>query len=253
MADEEPPRITRRQLLKGAGLAGAAAVFPSPLLAVPADDPTGAPAQPPPSADPASAAAAPPRRRRVYENLTAEEAEVLEAMIDRLVPSDEHGPGGMEMGALDYIDRGLGGGIASTREDYRDGLAAMDRYCRMSRGAPFLALSPVDKDSVLLDLQTGSATGSGAGFPASSAAFFGMIKNHVWQGCFGDPFYGGNAGYAGWDLIGYPGLRIAVNATDQRRLEEGQLPVVRRSAYEWEMFEKATTHHGRTGDTTHGD
>jgi gluconate 2-dehydrogenase gamma chain len=248
MADEQPIMISRRQLLKGAGLAGAAAVLPQSLTPLVAHSPVAESAAPP------HAAAGPlVRRKRIYENLTSEEADVLEGIIDRLIPADGNGPGGMEMGALDYIDRGLGGGIASSREDYRDGLAALDRYCRSSRGAPFLELGPVDKDSVLLDLQTGSATGSGAGFPASSAALFGMIKNHVWQGCFGDPFYGGNREYAGWDLIRFPGLRIAVNENDQRRLEAGELPVMRRSAYEWEMFEKATAHSGGHGGNDHGD
>ena len=31
-----------------------------------------------------------------------------------------------------------------------------------------------------------------------------------------DPAYGGNAGFVGWDLIGYPGLRMAVAPEEQR-------------------------------------
>ena len=36
------------------------------------------------------------------------------------------------------------------------------------------------------------------------------------QGTFGDPYYGGNANFVGWDLIGYPGVRLAVTADEQR-------------------------------------
>ena len=75
----------------------------------------------------------------------------------------------------------------ASREAYRAGFAAFDRYCRSSRGKPFVELSPTDQDSVLIDVESGAATGSGAGFAGSSALFFNMVKNHTWQGTFGDP------------------------------------------------------------------
>jgi hypothetical protein len=33
---------------------------------------------------------------------------------------------------------------------------------------------------------------------------------------FGDPYYGGNKNFAGWDLIKYPGPRLATTADDQK-------------------------------------
>jgi hypothetical protein len=33
---------------------------------------------------------------------------------------------------------------------------------------------------------------------------------------FGDPIYGGNKKFAGWDLIGYPGVRMPVPAKYQK-------------------------------------
>jgi gluconate 2-dehydrogenase gamma chain len=170
-----------------------------------------------------------------------------------LIPSDEHGPGAVECGALIYLDGALAGGASHQREAYRIGLGAMDRYCRYSRGAPFLELSRTDQESVLLDLELGSATGSGAGFDGSSAAFFGMVKGHIWQAMFGDPYYGGNIGFAGWDLINYPGVRTMVTAEDQRRLEAGQLPPARRSAYESPMFNRAWVRTEQPGGAAHGD
>jgi gluconate 2-dehydrogenase gamma chain len=96
-------------------------------------------------------------------------------------------------------------------------------------------LSIVDQDSLLIDVEAGAATGSG--FGASSAAFFAMLRAHTWQGTFGDPYYGGNRDYVGWDLIGYPGVRTVVNADDQRL---GVVPrPLRRSAYDSDQFHKA--------------
>jgi hypothetical protein len=33
---------------------------------------------------------------------------------------------------------------------------------------------------------------------------------------FSDPYYGGNKNFAGWDLIRYPGIRLAVGPEDQK-------------------------------------
>ena len=170
----------------------------------------------------------------------------------RLVPSDALGPGALEARAAHYIDRALGGALADSAEAYRSGFAAFDRYCRMSRGKPFVELSPTDQDSVLIDVESGAATGSGAGFVGSSAAFFNMVKAHTWQGMFGDPYYGGNANFVGWDLLGYPGVRTMVSAADQQRMEGNQLAPNHRSAYDFDGFNKATAR-GPASEAHHGD
>jgi gluconate 2-dehydrogenase gamma chain len=251
MADEEKRRISRRDLLKGAGIAGAAAILPPALQPAAATEAPLAAASASMAAGVSSLATAPRPRR--YENLTAQEAELLEAIMGRLIPDDQFGPGAIQAGAINYVDRALGGFLSSSREVYRAGLAAFDRYCRMSRGAPFVELSAVDKDSALIDCEIGAATGSGAGFSGSSGAFFSMVKNHTWQGMFGDPYYGGNANLIGWELIRYPGIRTAVSAEDQRRMEARQLPINGRSAYDSEMFEKAMVRGTPVGGNTHGD
>ena len=225
MADATPDRrISRRDLLKTAGAAGAAALVPAGATAAPSSSPTPSPVPTAPPAGP-------------MMNLTAQETEILSAMVDRLIPSDELGPGALEAGALHFIDRALSEAESESVDEYRSGIAALDRYSRYSRGAPFLELSDRDKDSVLLDVQLGGATGAGVGFVGSSAAFFNMVKSHTWQGVFGDPIYGGNVNFVGWDLIRYPGARMRVSAEDQALLEEGELPPARRSAYDYGQFQ----------------
>ena len=232
--EKSAPPISRRALLRTAGAAGAAALIPGSV--VPS---ATAAAEAPPAATAARAATAtaagPPAGPLM--NLTAHETEILAAMIDRLIPSDETGPGALEAGALRFIDRALSEADSDEAAAYRAGLAALDRYSRYSRGAPFLELSPRDQDSVLVDCQIGSATGAGVGFEGSSAGFFNLVKSHTWQGTFGDPQYGGNIDFIGWDLIRYPGLRMRVTDEDQRRLEADELESVRRSAYEFGQFQ----------------
>src|SRR5262249_7434234 len=158
-----------------------------------------------------------------------------DAIVARLIPTDALGPGAAEAHAVAYIDRALGDALAASRQAYATGLAALDTYARSSRGAAFTDLPHGDQDSVLIDVETGAATG----FPGSSAAFFAMVLNHTHQGTFGDPYYGGNANYVGWDLIQYPGVRTMVTAADQKALEAHQLKPNHKSAYEYDVFTKA--------------
>ena len=232
-------KVSRRDLLKRAGLAGAALTIPiTPAIAADSTRQTQ------PAATPAAARTA--SRREPIENLTAAEADMLEAICARIIPTDANGPGAREARAAHYIDRALGGALSGSRPAYTAGLAAFDAYCRSSRRAPFLELSTRDQDSVLIDVETGAATG----FVGSSGAFFAMVRTHTLQGTFGDPFYGGNANFVGWDLIGYPGVRTNVSAEDQRL--GVTLTPNHRSAYDTEMFTKAVAS-ARTGGHHHGD
>jgi gluconate 2-dehydrogenase gamma chain len=205
--------ISRRDLLKGFGVA--AAVSPvSPALA----------------AAPQRAASA-PAAREALESLTAAESDILEAITARLIPSDESGPGAREARAAHYIDRALAGPLSAARASYAAGLAALDAYARTSKGAAFAQLSAANQDAVLGEVEANRAPG----FTPSGSAFFAMVRAHTIEGTFSDPYYGGNADFAGWDLIGYPGVRVAVAPAEQ------QLNPVKpnhKSAYDFGMFSK---------------
>ena len=223
--------ISRRDLLKraavvGAAVPGARRLQPSDLLETPSQSHER-------SAE--AFALQPARVREPLENLTAGEMDILDAVVARLIPTDANGPGATEARAAHYVDRALGGALAPSRAAYTSGLAALDRYARSSRGAAFTQLSATDQDSVLIDVETGAATG----FTGSSAVFFNMVLNHTHQGTFGDPYYGGNANFVGWDLLGYPGVRTMVSAADQKQLEAGALRPNHKSAYDYDAFTKA--------------
>ncbi|MDR1989029.1 MAG: gluconate 2-dehydrogenase subunit 3 family protein [Acidobacteriaceae bacterium] len=241
---DAPKIISRRALLRGVGVAGAAAVAAPAGLLVSTSDAGAAPA----AAQTSAGAAA---GRQVYQHLTASEAELLEAMVDRLIPADALGPGAKDAGVLTYIDRALGSALASSRAAYTAGLAALDRYASASRGQGFLALNARDRDSVLMDVESGTVT-PGI-FTGNSTQFFSMVLGHTRQGMFGDPFYGGNKDFIGWDLLRYPGVRTTVTAADQKSLEADQLKPNHRSAYDNEMFVKATARNDAHDQDHNGD
>jgi len=225
-------KLSRRDLLKLAGAAGAVSLTPHATAAAP---------------EHAVQAAA----REPLQALTAVEADLLDAIVARLIPTDANGPGAREANAVRYIDRALAGALSASRETYRVGLAALDRYARSSRGRAFTELSPTEQDSVLIDVETGAATGSGAGFQGSSAQFFNLMRAHTWQGTFGDPYYGGNSNFVGWELVGYPGVRTYVSPDEQRM--NVVIKPNRKSAYDDQMFNKATVSNRTRGSERHGD
>ncbi len=99
----------------------------------------------------------------------------------------------------------------------------------------FSKLSASDQDAILGEMEKNSA----AGF-ANAGAFFALLRTHTIEGMFSDPYYGGNANFAGWTLIGYPGIRMGVTAEDQQM---GKKPdPVRKSAYDDPMFSKGGDH-----------
>jgi gluconate 2-dehydrogenase gamma chain len=202
------PQITRREMLSRLGiLMGAVAVTPavSPVAA-------GTRAR-------AQAAVA-----ESFIALTSVEAETVRAVVSRLIPADENGPGALEARVDRYIDRGLAGALKASRAAYSTGLADVNARAQAAKGAAFARLAPADQDAVLTTVQQ------------SSAQFFNLIRTHTIQGMFGDPFYGGNANFIGWNLIGYPGARTTVSA-DLQRMDRKPEPS-RKSAYDHAMFSK---------------
>ena len=222
--DKEAPRnAARREMLKRVGAASAVAVVPGTELNKTAQE------QPKATATPL---------REALETLTAAESDILEAMVARIVPTDSNGPGAAEARAAHYIDRALTGPIASSKAAYVSGLAALDAYAQSSKGAPFTKLNARDQDVVLTDLEKNVAKD----FRPNANAFFEMVRNHTMQGMFSDPYYGGNANFIGWDLIGYPGIRMVVSAEDQS-MSKPPKPL-RKSAYDEAMFSKRGGTHG---------
>jgi hypothetical protein len=203
--DSHDSLISRRDVLKRVGIAGAVAAVPVDAIAQATREP--------------------------FETLTAAEGATLEAIVARLIPTDANGPGATEARAARYIDRALGGFLAPFLVVYRGGLSGIESYSTAVKGTPFTQLSAQDQDAVLTDMENNTAKG----FPAAGP-FFNVVLSHTIQGTFGDPFYGGNANFVGWDLIGYPGIRLTATANDQR-MDVSPVPT-HMSAYDFSMFSR---------------
>lgn len=146
---------------------------------------------------------------QAVRGLTAAQRKTLDAFVDRLIPSDELGPGALEAGAGEYIDRCLGDYLKAEKQAIAEGLAALDAYAKSLHGAELASLPADQRDAVLTDIEAGK------GIP-NAAGLFNRIRRLTLEGMFGDPHWGGNRSFAGWDLIRYPGPRLVVAAEDQK-------------------------------------
>lgn len=133
--------------------------------------------------------------------LSAAEFRVVEAIAGRIIPTTDT-PGAIEAGAANYIDIALAGAYSRHLKTYRQRLAELDQHCREVLGKSFADLSAEHQDSTLEALEDGKIAAV-----AEGRKFFDLILDHVMEGVFGDPQYGGNRDLIGWKLVGFPGQR----------------------------------------------
>lgn len=180
--------MTRRTVLASATLIPLAAIASAPQRAD-AQSPTAALA---PSMTPA---------------MNVDQRKTLDAFIDRIIPKDELGPGAVECGVGDYIDRCLADYLAAEKPLFLDGLANLDVFALRTQGIAFASLPADKQDAVLTAIDNNQAP--------NLRGFFNRVRRLTLEGMFGDPVYGGNKNFAGWDLIRYPGAKLAVGPEDQ--------------------------------------
>jgi gluconate 2-dehydrogenase gamma chain len=138
---------------------------------------------------------------RPGRGLTRRERATLEAVADRIFPPTDS-PGAVQAGAVEYIVRALAGPYGNQLPLYRRGLREVERCAQTRHGVPFVALSAAAQDLLLRALEAGETPAG-----ADGAAFFDLVREHVLEGVFCEPAYGGNRDLVGWKLVGFPGQR----------------------------------------------
>src|SRR5215469_14864891 len=145
---------------------------------------------------------------------TLDDAQIalLNVIVKRLIPSDEHGPGACEAHAARYILDALAGDYRRYLPDYMAGLADLDARAQAAYGMLFVSLDSTRQDSLLTDIEHRETIIDGP----TPRSFFDLVLKHTREGVFGDPRWGGNADRVGWLIIGYGGPKLSWAAEDQR-------------------------------------
>lgn len=212
-------KLTRRTFFKAAGATAAALTAKAHALA-PEEAQHGHGA----AASTSTAAAGAPAQA-AYLFLRPDEARFVEAAVARLIPLDANGPGALEAGVPNYIDRQLGGAWGAGERLYRSGpwqpgvpgqgyqlpftpaelfrnaVRAVNDDLQKRRNTTFDKLPGNEQDAYLESLQNGNQSLNGV--PAHT--FFESLLALTIEGFFADPIYGGNKDMVSWKMIGFPG------------------------------------------------
>ena len=139
--------------------------------------------------------------------LTPEEAEVLGAVVEQIIPSDKD-PGAREAGGVIFIDRQLDGPYERFVQDYREGLRCLELTSQAMAGNAFSKLLWPEQTRVLEAIEAGKVPPDIWERPKPND-FFQMIRSHTMQGFYGSPRHGGNRNYASYRMMGLEYPRIS--------------------------------------------
>lgn len=121
--------------------------------------------------------------------LTAQEAEDLGAVCERIMPSDDT-PGAREAGVIYFIDKSLQTFNKDALPFARAGLKDLNkRAAKRKAGMRFSQLGPAEQDALLKEIE--------------NTEFFGGARFLTMVGMFANPSWGGNRDNVGWKLLGF--------------------------------------------------
>ena len=125
-----------------------------------------------------------------WVSLTIEEATVLSAVVDQVIPPDDL-PGAAEAGVVYFIDQALGGFKSDSRELFRTGVLELEKLAqtRFPGVEGFAVLSFEQQTRILETIDT--------------TPFFNQVIFLTHCGMFANPSWGGNRDQAGWKLLGF--------------------------------------------------
>lgn len=125
------------------------------------------------------------------------ELSTLRALIDRIIPEDDF-PSASATGVIGFL---LGVVAFEERTDqYRLGLAGLNREARLAGGGSFSELPIADQDSLLSRVEQGEVS---AEWETEPAAFFRLAAEQAIEGYYADPGNGVNPGGIAWEMIGF--------------------------------------------------
>lgn len=181
-----------------------------------------------------------------YTFFKPQDAAFIAAAVERLIPSDENGPGAIDAGVPSYIDKQLGGAWGAGERLYRSGpwhegmttqgyqlpftpaelfrnaLRGIDADLKKRGSKPFEQLGAEAQDTYLKMLESGGIDLHGV----PSKVFFQSLLDLTIEGYFSDPVYGGNKDMLAWKMIGFPGAYATYYTTvDQYGMDFSRAPM----------------------------
>ena len=96
-----------------------------------------------------SSQAAAPAKAQPLKFFTEAENKTITEMSERIIPADDHSPGATAAGVPAYIDLIVSESTEITKQNWRDGLAAVDKMSREKFGKAFADTTPDQQTDLL--------------------------------------------------------------------------------------------------------
>ncbi len=131
--------------------------------------------------------------------LSLQQIEILQALVNRLIPPDED-VGGWEAGVGEYLFRQFETDLKHLLPLYLSGLDGLDKEAQFLHHQPFAQLSPELQDDLLTQIEAGRVSSM---WLVEPRLFFRLAAEHCAEGYYSDPGQGGNKGGVSWTMIGF--------------------------------------------------
>ena len=153
---------------------------------------------------------------------------VLEQAVERIYPTDQHGPGAIQLRVPHFIDKQLASSWGINAKDYRKppfvneqpevgqsaltireifmkGLRKMNAVSLAMYQVSFDQASEEQQINILKKFENNEVELSGV----QAGSFFTLLRETTLEGVYADPLYDGNKNMAGWKMKAYPGARYS--------------------------------------------
>jgi hypothetical protein len=107
----------------------------------------------------------------------------VETLVEAIVPADERSPGAKEARVADYIDLALAESEDSQRQEFLDGLAALDAEAAARSGGAFAKMSPAQVEALLTHIARNERPAEGVE-PTPLERFFVAAKHATIHGYY---------------------------------------------------------------------
>lgn len=152
-----------------------------------------------------------------------EDFDTMAAAAEVIFPEDENGPGAIGLRAHYYVDKQLASPWGKNVDDYMKrpfrqgespltrgdmmltGLRKMNEVSQADHQDIFVSLEKENQIAILQKFEAGEVELN----LASSAVFFGLLRQLTLEGCYADPLYGGNKDMQGWKMKEFPGAYMS--------------------------------------------
>jgi gluconate 2-dehydrogenase gamma chain len=158
-----------------------------------------------------------------------EDFKVLSQACERIFPTDDLGPGAIDLDVPYYIDHQLAGAWGNNARDFMlgpfypgietqgfqshlrrneifsQGIARIQSVSQEKYKKNFIDLTDKEQDELLTAFEKGKVPMQGV----TSSDFFTLLRIGVLEGVYADPLYGGNRDMGGWKMKGFPGNQMS--------------------------------------------